>query len=182
MSFEIRRARDDDVEAWLALFAAVASEGRWIGTELPLDEERKRSDFAASITRPDSEGALFMADADGAVVGTLNIKLLPYRVAELGMMVADGWRGKGVGSALLGASIDWAHAVGAHKVALQMWPHNERARALYEKFGFEVEGLLRRHYPRSNGELWDALVMGLLLDPDPTDPTPDATLEDIPTP
>src|SRR5438132_10638636 len=31
-------------------------------------------------------------------------------------------------------------------------------------FGFEEEGLLRRQYRRRNGELWDALVMGLLLD------------------
>ena len=176
MSFEVRAAREDDVEPWLALFAAVASEGRWIGTELPLDEDRKRADFAASVARPDSEGTLVMADAGGELVGTLNIKLLPYGVAELGMMVADGWRGRGVGSALLEAAVDWARNNGAHKVALQMWPHNERARALYEKFGFEVEGLLRRHYPRRNGEIWDAVVMGLLLDPAPS---PDATLEDI---
>jgi hypothetical protein len=26
------------------------------------------------------------------------------------------------------------------------------------------EGRLRRHYPRRNGELWDAIVMGLVLD------------------
>lgn len=89
-----------------------------------------------------------------------------YGVADLGMLVADGWRGRGVGSALLVAGIDWARQAGAHKVALQVWPHNQAAIALYEKFGFGREGLLRRHYRRRNGELWDAVVMGLLLDPD----------------
>jgi RimJ/RimL family protein N-acetyltransferase len=39
------------------------------------------------------------------------------------------------------------------------------ARALYEKYGFVQEGYLRRQYPRKNGEIWDAVVMGLLLDP-----------------
>jgi RimJ/RimL family protein N-acetyltransferase len=68
-----------------------------------------------------------------------------------------------VGSALLSAAIAWAREAGAHKVALQVWPHNEAAIALYRKFGFEQEGRLRRHYRRRNGELWDAVVMGLCL-------------------
>jgi RimJ/RimL family protein N-acetyltransferase len=49
-------------------------------------------------------------------------------------------------------------------VALQVWPHNQAARRLYLRHGFAEEGLLRRHYPRRNGELWDAVVMGLVLD------------------
>jgi RimJ/RimL family protein N-acetyltransferase len=80
------------------------------------------------------------------------------------MMVADDWRGMGVGSGLLETAIAWARDVGAHKVALQMWSHNDRARALYEKYGFVEEGRLARHYRRNNGELWDAVVMGLSLD------------------
>jgi GNAT superfamily N-acetyltransferase len=58
-------------------------------------------------------------------------------VAELGMMVARAWRGRGVGSALLAAGIDWARHAGAHRLA----------------------------YRRRNGELWAALAMGLPLDP-----------------
>ena len=57
-----------------------------------------------------------------------------------------------------------ARDLGAHKVALQVWPHNEAARRLYLRHGFVEEGLLRRHYPRRNGELWDAVIMGLILD------------------
>jgi RimJ/RimL family protein N-acetyltransferase len=48
-------------------------------------------------------------------------------------------------------------------VSLQVWPHNQPARALYRKLGFEDEGVLRGHYPRRDGTLWDAVVMGLLL-------------------
>jgi ribosomal protein S18 acetylase RimI-like enzyme len=103
----------------------------------------------------------------GAIVGYLRTQVAPYGVADLGMAVADGWRGQGVGSALLAAAIDWARAHGAHKVALQFWPHNTAAQALYEKFGFVVEGRLRRHYPRRNRERWDAVIMGLLLDDPP---------------
>ena len=80
-------------------------------------------------------------------------------------MLVDGrHRGRGVGSALIDAAITWARAQGAHKMTLEVWRHNAAARALYGKFGFRDEGLLRRHYRRRNGELWDAVVMGLVLD------------------
>ena len=48
-------------------------------------------------------------------------------------------------------------------MALEVWPDNERAIALYTRMGFIEEGRLRRHYRRRNGELWDALIMGLEL-------------------
>jgi RimJ/RimL family protein N-acetyltransferase len=57
-----------------------------------------------------------------------------------------------------------ARKAGAHKIALQVWPHNAAAIALYERFGFRREGYLTRHYRRRSGELWDAIIMGLPLD------------------
>jgi len=107
---------------------------------------------------------MLVAEDDGRIVGELGIEVARYGVAEFGMMVSADGRGRGVGSALLSGAIEWARGAGAHKVALQVWPHNEAAIALYRKFGFEQEGLLRRHYRRRNGELWDAVVMGLALD------------------
>jgi hypothetical protein len=44
------------------------------------------------------------------------------------------------------------------------WPDNEPVHRLYERFGFVQEGYLRRHHPRRSGEIWDAVVMGLVLD------------------
>lgn len=167
MSFEIRPATPEDYEAWLAVHEAVAAEGRWIGAEAPLDVDRARRHFDEHVADEDKEFLVAVVDeaggSGGRVVGDLAIHVQRYGVAEFGMAVADGFRGQGIGSALLSAGIDFARARGAHKVALQMWPHNDPARRLYEKFGFEQEGVLRRHYPRRNGELWDAVIMGLLL-------------------
>jgi RimJ/RimL family protein N-acetyltransferase len=165
LTFSLRLATPDDADEWLALREAVAAEGRGIGAEAPLDVERDRQMFLGSIAS-DTQQSWMAVDDDGVIVGNLGIQLYGYGVAELGMMVADGWRGRGVGSALLQAGIDWARSVGAHKVALQHWPTNDRATALYEKFGFVEEGRLRRHYRRRNGELWDAVVRGLVLDED----------------
>ena len=159
--YVVRRAVPGDVPAAVDLYAAVAGEGRWIGREV-VDRVERAAELEASLDRPDT--AVFVADAGGEVIAQLGVTLRPYGVAELGMLVAAAWRGRGVGSALLGAAVDWARQSGAHKVSLQVWPHNDAALALYRKFGFAEEGRLRRHYRRLNGELWDAVVMGLVLD------------------
>jgi RimJ/RimL family protein N-acetyltransferase len=163
LTFTIRLSTPADVDDYLALREAVAAEGRGIGAELPLDVERDRRVFLESIAS-ETQSSWVAVDEAGTVLGNLGIFLLGYGVAELGMMVDAGWRGRGVGSALLQCGLDWARDVGAHKVALQHWPTNEPAAALYEKFGFVEEGRLRRHYRRRNGELWDAVVRGLVLD------------------
>jgi RimJ/RimL family protein N-acetyltransferase len=162
LGIKLREATLADVDRLLELLVAVAGEGRWIGTEAPVDLERRRQRMVEDV-----EGAsaiVLVAEAGGELVGELGLHLARYGVADLGMLVAAGWRGRGVGSALLAEAVDRARKAGAHKIALQVWPHNAAAIALYERFGFEREGYLRRHYRRRSGELWDAIVMGLRLD------------------
>jgi RimJ/RimL family protein N-acetyltransferase len=158
----VRPAREADLDALVELYAAVAEEGRWIGAEAPVDRERRRQRFAEQL-HSDST-VMLVADAGGQLVGQLGLHVAGYGVADLGMLVAQGWRRRGVGSALLTAGIDRARQAGAHKISLQVWPHNRAAIALYERFGFQREGRLRRHYRRRSGELWDAIVMGLPLE------------------
>ena len=162
MSLTVRPATEEDLDAVVEMYAEVAAEGRWIGGEAPVDKAARRVAFEGSIRRDDAE--LFVAVEGDRLVGHLGIQLHGYGVADLGMMVTSDARGRGVGSALLSAAVTWARAVGAHKVALQVWPHNEAALALYRKFGFAQEGYLRRHYRRRSGEVWDAIAMGLVLE------------------
>jgi putative acetyltransferase len=150
-----------DVEAWLDAFAAVAAEGIWIATEVPLDRAARRTRFLNQLD--DDQAASFVAVADDRLVGGLGVNL-QSGVAELGMFVAPDARATGIGSALMQSCVDWAREAGAHKLILQVWPHNVAARSLYSKFGFVTEGRLRRAYRRRNGQLWDALCMGLVLD------------------
>jgi RimJ/RimL family protein N-acetyltransferase len=158
----IRDATLADVDALVAMLVEVAGEGRWIGTEAPVDTERRRRRMVADVEAADV--VVLVAEAGGEPVGQLGLELARYGVADLGMLVAAGWRGRGVGTALLAEAVRRARAAGAHKIALQVWPHNAAALALYERFGFQREGYLRRHYRRRSGELWDAVVMGLPLD------------------
>jgi len=158
----VRRATAADADAVVAMLVEVAGEGRWIATEAPVDVEQRRRRLVEDIEREDA--IVLVAEAGGQPVGELGLHLARYGVADLGMAVAAGWRGRGIGSALLAEAIDQARTAGAHKIALQVWPHNAAAIALYERFGFQREGYLTRHYRRRSGELWDAVVMGLPLD------------------
>ena len=158
----VREATLADVDAVVAILVDVAGEGLWIGTEAPVDVERRRRRMVEDVEG--DHAVVLVAEAGGVAVGQLGLHLAPYGVADLGMAVVAGWRGRGVGTALLAEAVERARKAGAHKIALQVWPHNAAALALYERFGFRREGYLTRHYRRRSGELWDAVVMGLPLD------------------
>lgn len=160
----IRPATADDFDDWVDLFETVAAEGRWLGSEAPFDRVARRRGYDQTMADPNAAIFLALDPATGQQVGHIYLGVAPSGVGDVGMAVIEGWRGRGVGRALMAAALDFAREKGAHKVTLQVWPHNTRAQALYERFGFEVEGRLRRHWRRRSGQLWDALLMGLVLD------------------
>ena len=155
--FEVRQARAKDGRALAQLFAEVAEERDGIASEPPVDVDARTGRFA------DSAAETLVAVADGELIGSLHVHTGRFGVGELGMMVKLPWRGRGVGSALVAASIEKARAEGLHKLSLEVFPHNAAGIALYKKFGFVEEGRRIKHYRRANGELWDSVVMGLLL-------------------
>jgi RimJ/RimL family protein N-acetyltransferase len=156
-SFEVRPGRVEDARGIAEVFAELAEERDSIATEPPVDVEARTTQFADSI-----DGAI-VAVAGDEIVGSLHLSPGRFGVAELAMGVARPWRGRGVGSALLAAAVDRARAAGLHKLSLDVFPHNEAGIALYRKFGFVEEGRRVKHYRRASGELWDSIVMGLLL-------------------
>lgn len=159
----IRPTTHDDVDAVVDLMEAVAGEGRWIGREAPMDRERTTEKYRATVDDP--AHLTLVAERGSQVVGKLGLIDDGAGHGELFMFLAADARGQRIGSALLHDSIEWATAnPSMHKLTLQVWPHNAAALALYRRQGFAVEGYLHRHWRRRNGELWDAVVMGLLLD------------------
>ena len=110
----------------------------------------------------------FVALVDGSVVGWCDIvpKAWPSlrHSGILGMGVIQGFRGRGIGGALIAATIEAAKRKGLTRIELTVRIDNEPAKRLYEKFGFAYEGRLRRHL-LIDGEHRDSDLMALLLDP-----------------
>lgn len=60
------------------------------------------------------------------------------------------------------AAEEWAGSIGVRKIELHVFPHNGGALALYERLGYEREGLRRAHYRRGRGFV-DAILMAKVL-------------------
>lgn len=163
----VRPARDSDAPALVGLAENVGREdGRWIlgtGPWRSIADERR---YLRTIHKhPDA--AVFVAEDEGAIVGRLSLARDPHpasrHVADLGLMVAETHRRRGVGTMLLEQAVAWARAAGVGKLELHVFPWNEPALALYASFGFEREGYRRRHYERG-GELVDAILIAYFVD------------------
>jgi RimJ/RimL family protein N-acetyltransferase len=158
----IRRFEERDAAEWQRLFASVAEERLWIGAEPPVKDRTREIADAFVDHRTD---VMFLALVDGAAVGWISAEVQEPGVAELGMGIVDGFRGQGIGSALMDIVIAWAATANVDRFVLRVFPHNERALALYRKFGFvELEHKVGV-WPRRNGEFWDLIFMELTLRP-----------------
>jgi putative acetyltransferase len=139
------------------LLARVAEERDGIASEPPVDLEQRTAQFARTA------GASHVAVAGGAIIGTIHVEAGRFGAGDVGMLVDADWRGRGVGTALLEAAITRSRELGLHKLCLEVFATNAAAIALYRRCGFAEEGLRVQQYRRASGELWDAVVMGLLL-------------------
>jgi putative acetyltransferase len=105
---------------------------------------------------------LLAAVVKDRVIGQLGLDLNTGRrahVARLGMMIHDEYQGRGVGSALMEAAVDLAENwMNISRIELECYVDNVAGRALYEKFGFALEGTLRDYAFRA-GRYADAYLM-----------------------
>jgi ribosomal protein S18 acetylase RimI-like enzyme len=108
-----------------------------------------------------------VALAGDKVVGWCDIVPSPRHTKAhggvLGIGVIKKYRARGIGPALLQAALDKARAVGLTRVELTVREENARAIALYERFGFEREGL-KRNAVRVDGKYGNLICMALLLE------------------
>lgn len=154
MTVRLYVATPDDVEAVMRLERTPGYEGlvgRW-------DRER----HLAELGLPSSRYLLSRecGEPDGFVLfqGLDDPNL---RVHLKRMAVADA--GKGLGTRLLSASLDWLFtATDANRVDLEVFVDNTRARRAYEKLGFLTEGVLRDWIRMSDGKFRTMALMSLL--------------------
>lgn len=83
-----------------------------------------------------------------------------YHQTEFGIGVFREYWGYGIGKNMLNESIQWADANGIQKLTLKVLETNSKAIALYKKFDFEVEGILRKDKLLSDGDYYNTVLMG----------------------
>lgn len=95
------------------------------------------------------------ASLHGRVVGHAGLLLIDDEAHVTTIAVEPSVRG-GVGTAMLLALVDRALTLQADALTLEVRVSNERARAMYARFGFVPAGVRKRYYADTNE---DALVM-----------------------
>ena len=118
-----------------------------------------------SFFSPDSPPEVHLvAEINGRIAGYLRLKpmtKLPENAHVLGIFglaVTPAARRRGVAAALLTAAEDQARAQGAAKLSLRVLSTNDSAIRLYERQGFQHEGLLRGEFIISGSYVDDVLM------------------------
>ncbi len=100
-----------------------------------------------SVRRGHPPGWLVLRE--GAVIGDCGLHGLPDSrgAVEIGYGLAPGWRGRGLGTELVGAVTEWLlHEPGIRMVRARTLANNQAGRRVLEKAGFRERGT-------ENGEL-----------------------------
>jgi putative acetyltransferase len=158
MDIIIRKAEPSDAEAVWKCYTAPQVVRNTL--QLPY---RSLESVRELLNKSGEGDHILVATIDRELVGVIGLHTfsrprINHR-AEIGMMVRDDWQSKGVGTALIQAVVDLADRwLNLTRIELTVFTDNQPAIALYRKFGFEIEGTLRR-YAFRDGEFVDVYAM-----------------------
>lgn len=162
---EIRAISEEDIESFHSCLDSVARERKYLGGVKAPPIESTREFVKSNI---ENNYPQIVAVEGGRVVGWCDI--IPKKVegfkhcGTLGTGVLDGYRSQGLGTRLMAAVIEAARVYGLERVELEVYVSNTRAIGLYEKWGFQREGL-RIRARKLDGEYDDIIEMALFLEP-----------------
>lgn len=96
---------------------------------------------------------------DGVLAGYFLIMYAPDEAHLLDVAVSAGRQGAGIGRCLLDRIAARARAMRMESILLEVRPSNERALAIYRRYGYREIGRRKGYYPASDGRREDAIVM-----------------------
>jgi RimJ/RimL family protein N-acetyltransferase len=162
--YRIVPVTEELIPGYRRAFDKVAKESRFLDyLEAPPTPEAV-GEFALSI----QNNLQFVALDDETVVGwcaiTPKAKAIYSHAGVLGMGIIEGYRGRGIGTALIRTTLDAAKTRGFKRIELQVRENSLSAMALFEKVGFVKEGVMRKH-AYVDGVYENSLLMALLFEP-----------------
>ncbi|WP_432353141.1 GNAT family N-acetyltransferase [Sporosarcina sp. A2] len=166
--FAIRNAHPEDAAHIVEFYNRVGGETDYLS--FGCDEYPQSADEVAQSISGMEESVgncmlLMMNNEEIVGIGTIDSssKKRFHHVGTLGIVICQSHAGKGLGRVLMNALIDWSKENGRiEKITLVTRADNEWAIALYEKLGFEREGVFRKD--SYDGERYfDSLSMALFL-------------------
>tara|TARA_R110000850_G_scaffold73038_4_gene160251 strand:- start:303 stop:782 length:480 start_codon:yes stop_codon:yes gene_type:complete len=131
-------------------------------------EKVSKKDFEVCFDDLLSRDEFLAFEEDGNLLGLVTVirgKWRKKHVASLGSLaVSPSYQNKGVGSRMMTLLIDSLRVEGIRRLELTVESDNLAAIHLYERVGFQQEGILREYFKRDgHSEAIDDYVMSKLL-------------------
>ncbi|OMC84525.1 GNAT family N-acetyltransferase [Viridibacillus sp. FSL H7-0596] len=164
----IKEATRNDAQQMINFYNVVGGETDFLSfgkNEFNRDvEEYKKFIDSTSL---EQNSIILIATLEDVIIGIASInssqKDRTKHVGTLGIVVSEQLVGQGLGRILMEELINWATSNGVtKKISLVTREDNTFAIELYEKLGFEKEGLLKKEN-FINGVYYNTLVMGLFI-------------------
>ena len=163
-----RAPRPEEAEAIVAFYNAVGGETSYLSfekDEYPLDVPAQKQAILALEGDPINAMVLAMAGGEIAGIATISSshKIKSRHNGELGIVVAQKYQGRGIGTELIRRLTDWARGNGVTtKLSLRTRADNVAAVQLYLRLGFTFEGCLKGD-TLLNGQYYDTYWLGMML-------------------
>lgn len=152
-----------DEEALYDIFREVVNSGSQFPYECSSTKEFHRQFFTP-------QGQVYVCHSvDGEVIGGFYLRAnysgRSRHIANAAYMIRDTYRGKGIGSLLVKASLHLAKGLGLQAMQFNMvLSQNTLAIKLYERLGFNIVGTIPQAIRNSDGSYQDGYVMHRKLD------------------
>ena len=161
---QLRRMGPKDAADVVRLRSDPEVQGQLFSERPPTVNEHLRW-LAEVEARGDRLEFMIVERTSGRSVGTIGLSHIDskHHRAEYGVVIGEpGARGKGLASEASRLLLGYAFGtLRLHRVYLHVFVHNEPARRLYRRVGFEPEGVLRQHVWKGD-QFHDVAVMAVL--------------------
>ena len=161
----LRAVRPDDAKDMIEYLRMVSGETPFLLRnidEASYTEEAERELLQYKLDAQDT--FMMLAEVNGVVAGNCGImgksgfRRCSHRCGFAIALKRDYWH-LGIGSAMLSYALELAKGMGYEQVELEVVDGNDRAKALYERFGFEVTGKQVRAMKYDDGSYRDEFIM-----------------------
>jgi ribosomal protein S18 acetylase RimI-like enzyme len=142
MEFSIVPIQEEHIEGFWTAVDSVARERKYLAF---LEGPPIQSTQEFVLNQIHNHWPQVVAFHNKQIVGWCDISSLDRpvfaHIGSLGMGVVKAYRGQGIGNALISNALQLAREKGLTRIELTVREHNKPAQALYEKYGFTVEGI-----------------------------------------
>ena len=165
----LRSPEIDDAKALMNFLNLTAKETYYLSIypEEVIYDIKKEQEIIEEVLNSHKD-VMITAIINGEIAGNVGVRKIRELIKEkhrygFGIAIIEKHWNKGLGNILIKEAIKIAKDMGYEQMELGVFFDNYKAKALYEKYGFEVWGVIKNAFKLKNGTYHDEIEMGKIL-------------------